>query len=199
MINRAPPAPSIDIEKSTNGDDADDPTGPFVPIIDGGEVTWTYTITNTGNVTLSEIAITDTVGAGTPTPVTGCATELAPGDSDTCEVVGDAVQGQYVNTGTVTGHRSFGTRCCTDSDLSHYFGVVAGIDIEKATNTIDADLAPGPIIPVGGAVNWTYVVTNTGDTTINGIVVTDSQGVAVTCPSTTLPPAPAPPRRRRTS
>ncbi len=189
MINRAPPAPSIDIEKSTNGDDADDPTGPFVPIVDGDEVTWTYAITNTGNVTLSGVAITDTVGAGTPTPVTGCATELAPGESDTCEVVGDAIQGQYENTGAVSGTDPFGT-VVTDSDLSHYVGVVAGIDIEKATNGVDADLAPGPLIAVGGTVNWTYVVTNTGDTTINDIVVTDSQGVAVTCPSDTLPPAP---------
>ena len=64
MVNRVPPAPAVDIEKWTNGADADDPPGPFVPVSDPATevVTWTYTVTNTGNVTLSSIAITDTVG-----------------------------------------------------------------------------------------------------------------------------------------
>ncbi len=37
-----------------------------------------------------------------------------------------------------------------------------------------------------GAVNWTYLVTNTGNVTLTNVVVTDDQGVAVTCPKTTL-------------
>jgi len=40
--------PSIDIEKATNGEDADNPTGPLIPV--GDTVTWTYVVTNTGNV-----------------------------------------------------------------------------------------------------------------------------------------------------
>ena len=147
MVNRAPPAPAIDIEKSTNGDDADGPTGPFVPVVDGGEVTWTYAVTNTGNVTLTDIVVTDTVGGGDPVVVDAdCPTSLAPGDSGVCEVVGDAIQGQYENTGTVTGTDPFGTDV-TDSDLSHYLGVVAGIDIEKATNGVDADTRARPDHP----------------------------------------------------
>ena len=62
----------------------------------------------------------------------------------------------------------------TDADPSHYFGVAAGIDIEKATNGIDADLRPGPFIPAGSAVTWTYVVTNTGNAPLGAITVTDS-------------------------
>ncbi|MDH3730405.1 MAG: choice-of-anchor E domain-containing protein [Acidimicrobiia bacterium] len=62
------------------------------------------------------------------------------------------------------------------------------IDIEKATNGEDADAPTGPEIPVGDAVAWTYVVTNTGDVTLSDIVVTDDQGVAVSCPQTTLAP-----------
>ncbi|MDP6350564.1 MAG: hypothetical protein QGG58_12465, partial [Chloroflexota bacterium] len=45
------PEPDIDIEKATNGEDADDPTGPLVPV--GDAVTWTYVVTNTGNVELT--------------------------------------------------------------------------------------------------------------------------------------------------
>ena len=190
MVNRVPPAPAVDIEKWTNGADADDPPGPFVPVSDPATevVTWTYTVTNTGNVTLSSIAITDTVGEstnpvvclGAPPPAT-----LAPGASFTCEVEGTPEVGQYANTGTVTATDPFGTGV-TDSDDSHYLGIVSGIDIEKATNGEDADLPPGPLVAIGDPVTWTYVVTNTGSGALTGIAVTDSQGVVVTCPSTTL-------------
>ena len=179
MINRAPPAPDIDIEKATNGADADAEPGPFVPI--GDPVTWTYTITNTGNVTINGITISDTVGTALPVPVTGCATSLAPGDSDTCEVTGVAVAGQYSNVGSVRGTPTVGP-VQTDTDPSHYFGAEAAIDIVKTTNTDDANFAPGPIIPVGGDVTWDYVVTNIGDTIINDIEVTDSDPeVTVVC------------------
>lgn len=50
----------------------------------------------------------------------------------------------------------------------------AGIDIEKATNGVDADNPNGPEIPVGGTVTWTYEVRNTGNVLLSDIVVTDS-------------------------
>jgi len=46
--------------------------------------------------------------------------------------------------------------------------------------------APGPHLAVGGAVTWTYKVTNTGQVTLSNVHVTDNRGVAVTCPKSTL-------------
>lgn len=63
---------------------------------------------------------------------------------------------------------------------------LASISIEKSTNGQDADTPPGPTIPVGAPVVWTYVVTNTGADQLTGITVTDDQGVTVTCPATAL-------------
>ncbi len=60
------------------------------------------------------------------------------------------------------------------------------IDIEKATNGVDADAAPGPSIAVGSAVAWTYTVRNTGDVSLTNVTVVDNQGVAVTCPANSL-------------
>jgi LPXTG-motif cell wall-anchored protein len=60
------------------------------------------------------------------------------------------------------------------------------IDIEKATNGEDADDPPGPTLIIGDPVNWTYVVTNTGEQNLVNVVVTDDQGVAVACPQNTL-------------
>jgi len=52
-----PPAPDIDIEKATNGEDADNATGPVVPV--GSQVDFTYLVTNTGNVDLSNVTVRD--------------------------------------------------------------------------------------------------------------------------------------------
>lgn len=56
------PIADIQIRKYTNGADADDPNGTDVPELQpNAPVTWTYVVTNTGNVTLtqSQITVTD--------------------------------------------------------------------------------------------------------------------------------------------
>jgi hypothetical protein len=178
MVNRLVPEPAIDIEKATNGADADEPPGPFIPV--GTAITWTYEVTNIGNVPLSGLTIVDDV-IGT---ITCPQTTIAPQASVTCTATGAAEPGPYVNNATATAVGAGET--VTDEDPSHYTGAQPGIDIEKATNGEDADDAPGPFIPVGDDVTWTYVVTNSGDTAVMDVVVTDDQGVVVTCPQTTL-------------
>ena len=181
-------AASIDIEKATNGEDADAPTGPF--IASGGDVTWSYVVTNTGSLTLTDVVVADS----DPNVNVSCpATTLAPGDSFTCTASGTAVIGQYANDSTVVGQGVDGDGNpvgdpVTDADPSHYFGANPGIDIEKATNGQDADTPTGPAITEGEDVNWTYVVTNTGNVTLIDIVVADDQGVDVSCPENTLAP-----------
>jgi uncharacterized repeat protein (TIGR01451 family) len=178
MVNRITPAPAVTIEKSTNGDDADAPPGPFVP--NGSPVNWTYSVTNTGNVPLTNVAVSDDQGVAVTCP----ATTLAVGVTEVCTATGTAAPGPYANIGTVTATGA--QQQVTDSDPSHYVGVAPGIDIEKATNGADADFAPGPFVPVGDPVTWTYRVTNTGNSPLTGVTVTDDQGVVVTCPQATL-------------
>ena len=62
------------------------------------------------------------------------------------------------------------------------------MDLEKATNGVDADQATGPRIPVGATVTWTYVIRNTGQQTLWGIFLYDEQEGRVTCPSRSLQP-----------
>lgn len=67
------------------------------------------------------------------------------------------------------------------------FVPTAGIDIESATNGFDADVAPGPLLTAGSAVQYTYAVVNTGNVPLTDVVVTDDgAGGPVSCPATEL-------------
>jgi hypothetical protein len=65
---------------------------------------------------------------------------------------------------------------------------ISSVDLEKATNGVDADAAPGPEIAEGETVTWTYTVTNSGAFPLDNVTVTDDMGVAVSCPKTSLAP-----------
>jgi uncharacterized repeat protein (TIGR01451 family) len=73
-----PPTPAIQLVKTVNGEDANSPTGPRVNV--GDTVTLGYVVTNTGNVALSNVTVTD-LDLG---PV-GCPRSvLDPDESMTC-------------------------------------------------------------------------------------------------------------------
>ena len=188
------PGPAVDIEKSTNGQDADLAPGPALVV--GTTVTWTYVVTNTGDEALTDVAVTDTEESPEPDPMpVGCPqTTLAVGESMTCTFNGGtATLGQYSNVGDVTATAASGP--VGDSDTSHYVGEgaspSASIDIEKYTNGQNAD-TDGPFITVGDDVNWTYEVRNTGNVLLTSVVVTDDDpsglGIVVVCPKDFLAP-----------
>jgi hypothetical protein len=83
-------------------------------------VTWTYRVTNVGNVTLSEIKVTDDQEQDLSCP----ATTLPAGETMTCTAYGLAQLGQYANIGTVTAMPLVGT-AVEASDPSHYRGLLS--------------------------------------------------------------------------
>ena len=175
------PDPAIDIEKSTNGADADTPTGPVVDM--GDPITWKYVITNTGVDPLRNIVVTDNMVGNIVLPNT----TLEPGDFMIATNLSTAtVYGQYSNLATVDG--DFVGIPVTDNDPSHYyvFEPNPAIDIEKHTNGHDADHPRGPYLNLGDPVTWEYIVTNTGDVTLSNIVVIDDKVGLITLPNTTL-------------
>ncbi|MFK8031358.1 MAG: SdrD B-like domain-containing protein, partial [Gammaproteobacteria bacterium] len=171
---------AISIETLTNTIDADTPPGPTIPV--GGDVQWTYIVTNDGNVDLFGFEVTDSVLG----PITCPVSDIAAGQSIECFATGTATAGQYANTGSVCAPQ--GEELLCDEDPTHHFGGEGGIEIQKLTNGVDADVAPGVELTVGEAVTWTYVVTNTGDLPLTGLTVNDDQGVDVTCPVDSLEP-----------
>ncbi len=107
---------SIDIEKATNGHDADTAPGPDVAV--GQLVHWTYVVTNDGGGDLSSVSVSDDQGVVVLCPKT----ELAVGESMICTASETATAGQYMNTGHAEGFTPSGSHKF-DSDPSHYFGV----------------------------------------------------------------------------
>jgi hypothetical protein len=172
--------PVVDVQKSTNGFNADLPPGPYIPV--GDPVEWEYLVTNSGNVTLVELTVVDDQGVIIVCPED----RLAALDSMVCTGSGIAEAGQYANVVTATGAVLWTGEIISDTDPSHYFGSVSGIALEKLTNGLDADDAPGPHLSAGETVTWSYRVANTGNVPLTAVAVTDDQGVRVSCPSTTL-------------
>jgi uncharacterized repeat protein (TIGR01451 family) len=179
------PAPLIDVEKLTNGNQADLPTDPDVPIVaPGSTVTWTYLVTNTGTVPITTVTLVDDrIGAITTIINQGNGDNvLDPAEVWTYRATGTAITGFYGNQATVTGLSAAG-RQATDSDTSNYRGATASIDIEKFTNGNQADNATDSDVPqlnVGSAVTWTYQVTNNGSLDLNNVQVTDNVLGAIT-------------------
>ncbi len=181
------PVPVMSLVKATNGCDADTPTGatgpaggcppgdgttnPVVPT--GGAVTWTYVVSNTGNVALDNAQVTDDrvlqsvvdcngAGAGNGQPFT-----LAVGAALTCTATGFASGGQYDNTATLTADAELtpGTVGAMTplTEMSHHFGTDPGLAIK--TYTLLAD----PGATVGGLLTATApVVTGTDDADLPG-------------------------------
>ncbi|VAW01673.1 internalin, putative, partial [hydrothermal vent metagenome] len=173
---------SIDIEKATNGEDADAPTGPEVLV--GDPVTWTYVVTNTGNVALSNVTVTDDQGV-IPVYKSGDANEndiLETTETWIYEATGTAVLGEYKNTGTVDA--DYEEEPATDSDLSHYVGVLPAVGdplvIDKLVDNLDGtwvDVATYPSDQT--TVTWQITLANTAEGDVFKVTLTDA--VAPSC------------------
>jgi hypothetical protein len=118
------PAPKVGIVKKTN--DADNPTGTGPELGIGETVTWTYEVSNLGQVPLYDVTVVDDQIADDAADIL-CADStdntvpaLDVGESVTCTATGVAVAGQYVNVGTASG--TFDGETVDDTDDDRYYG-----------------------------------------------------------------------------
>jgi hypothetical protein len=181
--------PSVGIVKMTNGTDNTCPT-----ILAGEAVTWTYNVTNTGDLPLSNVVVSDDNGTPLnlgddfhPTAVLGVDAVHNIGDVNNDNILdltetwqytasGTAGAGEYLNVATVSGDATDDSQNSTTvngNESDCYYGATPAIDIVKMTNGTDDQC---PIVPVGSTVTWTYNVTNAGDIGLTNVVVTDDNG-----------------------
>jgi uncharacterized repeat protein (TIGR01451 family) len=194
-----PSTPALTLHKSVS---------PSVAAKAGVTVTYSYLITNTGNVTLTDVHPQDTSfsGTGTPSPISCPAalrpssrlnarpavppsTVLDPGQSETCTdtyklTQADADAGKVTNTATATGTPPSGPTV-TSAPSS------ATVTIpDQPLIVIIKTASPKSLSRAGDTVRYHFLVSNTGNVTLTGIKVNDRlPGLsAIACPSTTLTP-----------
>jgi uncharacterized repeat protein (TIGR01451 family)/LPXTG-motif cell wall-anchored protein len=146
-------------------------TGPALAHV-GDTVNYRFTVTNTGTVDLFDIKLVDPICSA------GTITRVDDGDGDdglevdevwayTCtRVVAADDPDPLPNTATVTGkdkdNRTTEDEASWVVDLIH-----PAIQVVKTVNDDSAE--------IGQTLTFTYVVTNTGDTTLSDVIVVDDQ------------------------
>ncbi len=184
MTQAVAEAPAINVVKRVNGNDANTAeTGPTLAV--GGTATFSYTVTNTGNVALSNVTVVD--DNGTPgNPGDNFSPTFSGGDANsnnqldltetwTYSATRTVVANQYTNIATASG-KSPANVTVTDTDPANYFGSAPALNIETSVSGQDADFTTGPLLTAGGTTTFTYVVTNTGNIAVGSISVVDNNG-----------------------
>ncbi len=156
----------------------------------GDRINWVFEVTNTGNVPLTAVGVTDAL-AGT---VTCPATTLAPGASTLCTASPYVISQADVNAGnvhnTATAHGTPPTDPpvvsppgTTDTPTSQ----VSRMTLDKRVASV-TDVNGNGLTDAGDEIDWVFEVTNTGTLPLTAVGVTDALAGPVTCPATTLAP-----------
>ncbi len=166
-------APAITLDKTAGA-----PSGTTA----GSTIAYTFVVTNTGNVTLTAVAVSD-AKVGT---VTCPAATLAPGAHTTCTATytltqADVDAGSVVNTATATGTPPTGAAVTGTDTVTTTIPAGPSITLDKQAGTPSGATA-------GSTIAYSFVVTNTGNVTLAGVAVADAKVGTVTCPAATLAP-----------
>ena len=181
-----PPSASLTVVKSVSPRDL---------TAAGQELTYSFVVTNTGNVTLAPVTVRETAFTGSgPSPTITCppgAASLAPGDQVICTARYTVTQDDFDsdsldNTAVATGVPPTGPPVDSPpSDAVVPFDAEPSLSIVKTAN-------PTAVGGAGALVSYSFLVTNTGNVTVSSVAVTD----AFTAPSTgTLGPVSCPQTR----
>ena len=160
------PAPNINISKT--------PNATLLPP-EGGNITYYYNVTNTGNVNLTNISVSDDKCA-----VVNCPKDnLAVNESMTCNCTTTLTQcGNVTNIAEVIAYDNQNNTVTANGNAT--VKVICNADITLNTT------ANATRINAGERVTYYYNITNTGNLKLTNIVVSDAQCSNVACPKSTL-------------
>jgi len=145
-------APSIRIEKSPDSQ----------TIVTGTAATFTIKVTNTGDVDLTNVFVTDVNAPGCDKTIG----VLAAGVPFTYVCTLLNVKAGFTNSATATGHPPVGPNV-TSTDTADVVVIAPSIRIEKGPDA--------QTVARGSTVTFTIEVTNTGDVKLTNVVVADAQ------------------------
>ncbi|WP_435373107.1 beta strand repeat-containing protein, partial [Aequorivita marina] len=166
-----------------------DPTTGCSTVVVGQVINYNFSVKNTGNVTLTDVMVSDLVGGVT---LVGGPISLAPGEEDTTSFTAtytitqaDIDNGSFTNSAEVVGTTPDDTQVDDTSNNEGYAGdsptVVtictdASIALIK-TSDIEIDPTTGcSTVVVGQVINYNFSVKNTGNVTLTDVMVSDLVG-----------------------
>jgi hypothetical protein len=167
----------------------------------GTLITYSFVVTNTGNVTLTDAGVDDTSfsGSGTLSPIVcpAGAAVLAPGSSVTCTATYTVTQADVdaatlTNTATSSASPPTGVPGPTGSLPS----TVTLPETPQPALTVAKTASPATVSKAGQTVMYSFLVTNSGNQTLTGATVDEAAFTgsgtlsAVSCPAAaaSLPP-----------
>lgn len=161
--------PSIKIEKTA------DPTH-IAPIdaVAGKEISYSFKITNTGNVNLGDIAIEDSMkDLGTVSPAKK---SLAPGESTTARAThrvtaADIEAGSVTNTAKATG--SAGGTVIKSAEATAKTSIEKAVSRMSFEKTVDRKQLSGNEAKAGTTLTYSFKISNDGNIPINGVSIDD--------------------------
>ncbi len=173
-------APDITIKKYVSPDngvtwlDANTSPGPTIP--SSIQPRFKFVVTNTGNTELTDVLVTDSVYSFIDALLT-----LDAGESVEWEIIKPWNAGAHENIATVTAN--FDGTTLSASDNAWYFGeeapvpaisIAKYVSVDDGATWLHVNMPIGPLLPDGMTAMFKYVVTNTGNTKLTNVTVTDS-------------------------
>jgi hypothetical protein len=165
-------------------------TGPYILQSSQDPVTFKFVITNTGNVALTNVTLSDVPSMAKFYNDQACTSEATFPIASLASLASVTVYGQLpwaagqqTDTATTTGTPPVGANV-TDSNPANYFGATPGIDIVKwvwnGTAWEDADTPTGPFIlqSAQDPVTFKFVITNTGSVALTNVTLSDAPAMA---------------------
>lgn len=132
----------------------------------GDEVTYSFVVRNTGNVTLSNVGVNETLaGVSTPNCTPAAGTSLAPGATMTCSATRATTQadlnaGAVTNSATATGTNPAGTAVTSTPAAATVQAT------QSPALTLDKNADRTTFSAVGDVITYTIVATNSGNVTV---------------------------------
>ncbi len=155
----------------------------------GDSITWTFLVQNTGTVTVHSVAVNDPTAGAVSCP----ATTLAPGAATTCTAAAHVVSQADVDAGVVDNTAtasaltpSGASKSSNPSSTSTTVTQAPAVQVTKSAAVTDVD--GDGLTDRSDTITWSFLVTNSGTTTMSSVAVNDPKAGAVTCPVTTLAP-----------
>jgi len=143
---------------------------PPTPVTPGGLLTYSGSIHNAGNITLTNVAVRNNLSGATPVLIVA---SLAPGDSATFTGSYTApASGFSTSTSTATAASLCGVPVTNSASASCPILTSPGIAVTKAC-------PPVPVTP-GGTLVFTGTITNEGNVILTNVMVVDNQPAANT-------------------